>query len=281
MKRWLLSAGMLLAGASLQANADSANAFQMSPVNGQQIAWQCRGEGPKTVLLLAGMGLDVQSTYKNIYRNFAAKGYQICMYDRAGSGQSSPLQAPRPMSALVDELDSLIKDRHWDKPVLVAHSFGGLLARAYLFSHPHGASGLVYADCAHERWYGSLKSALSPDGWAIMENIFKWEKFTHSHEDFEEAVQFLDAHAQPIKVPVTVLSRGLPHNTIRQARMSYSDVDAYNATWDAAQTQFLNDAPDARHVRMHYSSHFVDEQDPWLVIEEIQALLKRVEAKQS
>jgi hypothetical protein len=34
-----------------------------------------------------------------------------------------------------------------------------------------------------------------------------------------------------------------------------------------------------RHVRMRYTTHMFDEQDPWLVLDEIGLLLKRVEAQ--
>jgi hypothetical protein len=57
--------------------------------------------------------------------------------------------------------------------------------------------------------------------------------------------------------------------------MSYIDVDAYNTTWDAAQFMLARSAKDVRHVRMRYAAHLFDDQDPWLVIDEIQLLLKR------
>jgi alpha/beta superfamily hydrolase len=114
--------------------------------------------------------------------------------------------------------------------VLVAHSFGGLIARAYAQAHP-------------------------------------------------EAVQALNAHPGKLNVPVTVLSRGLPYTTIRQAKMSYDDVDAFNTTGDAAQFELATISNDMRHVRMRYTNHMFDEQDPWLVLDELGLLLKRVEAQ--
>jgi hypothetical protein len=80
-----------------------------------------------------------------------------------------------------------------------------------------------------------------------------------------------------LDLPVTVLSRGLPYTAIRQARMSYDDVDAYNTTWDAAQFELAKISPATRHVRMRYANHLFDEQDPWLVLDEINLLLARVD----
>jgi hypothetical protein len=68
-----------------------------------------------------------------------------------------------------------------------------------------------------------------------MDMIISWERDKNSHEDFAEAVQAMNTGGRTLNMPVTVLSRGLPFTTVRQAKMSYDDVDAYNTTWDAAQ----------------------------------------------
>jgi pimeloyl-ACP methyl ester carboxylesterase len=256
--------------------AETAGA-QFARVGNNNLALECRGTGDKTVVLIARMGLDAHATYKNTFRNFSAPGYQICLYDRAGVGKSTPLNAARPLRALADELDGLIKERHWHDVVLVAHSFGGLVARAYAQAHPHGVKGIVFVDCVHESWYPALKQTLSPDGWRIMSMIMDWEKNKNSHEDFAEAVQAMAGSGAKLDLPVTVLSRGLPYTAIRQARMSYDDVDAYNITWDAAQFELARISGDARHVRMRYTNHLFDEQDPWLVLDEINLLLARVD----
>jgi pimeloyl-ACP methyl ester carboxylesterase len=275
MKKWLLAG--FLSVFSLHASAQSAPGEQFSRIGNNKLAWECRGSGAKTVLLIAGMGLDAHATYKNTFRNFSAPGYQICLYDRAGVGKSTSQGTVRPLKALADELDALVRERQWHDLVLVAHSFGGLVARDYAQAHPAEVRGMVFVDSAHESWYPALKKTLSPDGWRIMEMIIDWEKNKNSHEDFAEAAQAMSARGTPLAMPVTVLSRGLPHTTIRQAKMRYEDVDAFNSTWDTSQFELAHISPDTRHVRMRYAAHLFDEQDPWLVIEEIGLLLKRAE----
>ncbi len=80
----------LLSLFSLHAMAAEAPGQQFTSVGANQLAWECRGEGSKTVLLIAGMGLDAHATYKNTFRHFAVPGYQVCLYDRAGVGKSTP-----------------------------------------------------------------------------------------------------------------------------------------------------------------------------------------------
>jgi len=275
MKTWL--AGLLFP-LSLHAVAAEAPGEQFAQVGANRLAWECRGEGGKTVVLIAGMGLDAHATYKNTFRNFSVPGYRVCLYDRAGVGNSTPQNAPRPMRALTDELDGLIRERGWRDVVLVAHSFGGMIARAYVRAHPDTVKGIVFVDSVHESWYPALKRTMSPDGWRIMDMVITWERDTNSHEDFVEAIQAL-AGSRTLDLPVTVLSRGLPYTNIRQAKMSYDDVDAFNTTWDAAQFELAKVSTDTRHMRMRYTAHLFDEQDPWLVLDEIGLLLKRVEAR--
>jgi pimeloyl-ACP methyl ester carboxylesterase len=277
MKRFVTA---VLCGLSLHAVGAELPGEQFAQVGANRLAWECRGEGSKTVLLIAGMGLDAHATYKNIFRNFAAPGYRVCLYDRAGVGKSTPQSTARPLHALADELHGLVQERGWRDVVLVAHSFGGLIARAYAQAHPESVKGIAFVDCVHESWYPALKRAMSPDGWRTMDMIISWERDKNSHEDFPEAVQAMSSGGRTLNMPVTVLSRGLPFTTIRQAKMSYDDVDAYNTTWDAAQFELTKVAGDMRHVRMRYSDHLFDEHDPWLVLDEIGLLIKRVEARQ-
>lgn len=276
MKRCL--AGLLFLS-SLHAVAAEAPGEQFARVGANQLAWECRGEGSKTVVLIAGMGLDAHATYKNTFRHFAVPGYQVCLYDRAGVGRSTPQSAARPLRVLADELDGLVRQRGWRDVVLVSHSFGGMIARAYAQAHPEAVKGIVFVDSVHESWYAGMQRAMSPDGWRTMDMIISWERDKNSHEDFVEAIQALTSPGKRLDLPVTVLSRGLPYTNIRQAKMSYEDVDAFNTTWDAAQFELAKVSPDMRHVRMRYAAHLFDEQDPWLVLEEIGLLVKRVEAR--
>ena len=260
-------------------HAEDKHQYSFVMIDGNKLAYSCSGKGNKTVLLIEGMGLDAHKSFKNIYHNYQADGYQICMYDRAGVGASS-IAKPRVRSVkeLADELNAVVEANKWSHLILVAHSFGGFVARAYTHQYPATVDGILFADSAHESWYYDMKLSMSVAGWKIMENIIEWEKQEHSHEDLVEAVIAAPSFTVPDKLPITVMSRGLPHNTLRQAKMSYADVDAYNAAWNSSQYKLLKLSSNAEHVTMHYSSHFVDENDPWLVLDELYKLQQRVEA---
>ncbi|WP_444916571.1 alpha/beta fold hydrolase [Microbulbifer sp. JMSA003] len=247
-------------------------------VNGKNIGYVCKGTGELTILLVAGMGLNVQSTYKNTFRNIDPANYKVCMYDRAGYGMSTYSDPKvRTMSELADELTTLTEKLEWNKVVLVPHSFGGLVARAFTNQKPEVVKGIVFVDAAHESWYQDMKSSMSREGWKTMEWIMDWERNHHSFEDFEEASSHTSIYSIPSDLPITVMSRGIPHVSIRQTKMSYKDVDTYTKSWDRSQEKLRAITRNAEVVTMMYASHLFDESDPWIVIEHIEKMISKIE----
>ncbi|WP_371379374.1 alpha/beta fold hydrolase [Thalassotalea aquiviva] len=253
------------------------HADEFVEVNEHKIAYVCKGTGELTVVLLAGMGLEVHSTYKNTFRGIEPKNYKVCMYDRAGYGKSAyDNPKVRTMSELVDELEGLSEKLKWQDVILVPHSFGGLVARAFTHKKPEIVKGIVFVDAVHESWYQDLKSSMSSDGWKTMEWIIDWERNHHSFEDFEEASSLSTMYAISADIPVTVMSRGIPHVSIRQTKMSYEDVDAYTNSWNRSQEKLKAITKNTEAVTMKYASHLFDDTDPWIVIEYIEKMVTKV-----
>jgi len=72
---------------------------------------------------------------------------RVCTYDRAWLGWSDPARSPRTTSAIVDDLHALLEAAQISGPyVLVGHSFGGMLVRAYAVRYPVDVAGLVLVD---------------------------------------------------------------------------------------------------------------------------------------
>ncbi len=251
--------------------------YQYAEIGRNKIAFSCEGDGDNTVVLIAGMGLDAHRSFSNIYHNYQSDDYRICMYDRASVGQSTFVEPrARTLAELVEELRKLVQRNGWRNTVLVAHSFGGFIVRGYVNTYPQDVKAVLFADAVGQSWYSSMKKNMTPEGWAIMESVIEWEKRRNSREDYVDALVSLKDSAFPKDLPITVLSRGLPYTTIRQARLSYFDVDVYNTTWDHAQYDLVNLSEDSSHVIMRYSDHFVDDHDPWLVLDELYKLQERV-----
>jgi pimeloyl-ACP methyl ester carboxylesterase len=109
-------------------------------------------------VLVAGGDLDAHASFGRIYHNYKGRG-RICMYDRAGLGQSS-FNSPktRTLKELSTEWHELSQRQQWGSAILVAHSFGGFIARAYASDHPVQVRGLLLLDVAHEDWLPRFES---------------------------------------------------------------------------------------------------------------------------
>jgi pimeloyl-ACP methyl ester carboxylesterase len=270
----VVAGSMLSIGWVRGAAAQDEHVYSFEEIEGNRIAWSCEGSGEPTIALIAGSGLTAHESFGRIYHNYKSAG-RICMYDRAGVGKSTFAHPDsRKLAQLAGELHELAAREKWGRLVLVAHSFGGLVARAYINQYPDDVLGILFLDSQHEDWLPRLKSEMSMADWAILEGVISWTLRT-LHEDIYEAQDAVRTLAFPSALPVTVVSRGLPHTTVRVAGMSYDGVDLFNAEHDALQAKLLTLSSNTEHRVARYSSHMVNDTDPLLVIEEIGKLVER------
>jgi pimeloyl-ACP methyl ester carboxylesterase len=230
--------------------------------------------------MMAGMGLDAHASFKNTFHNAEPDNYRLCFYERAGTGKSAYKEPKvRKIIELVEEMEQFTLKVGMDELVLVPHSFGGFVARAFTNRNPNKVKGIVFVDAAHESWYADMKSSMSANAWKTMELIMDWERNQHSFEDFAEASSHSDLYSIRADMPVIVMSRGIPHVSIRQTKMSYQDVDVYTNSWNRSQQQLKKISNDVQPVTMHYASHLFDETDPWIVIDNIDKMVLKVTTK--
>ena len=78
----------------------------------------------------------------------------VCSYDRAGFGWSNSSRTPRTPHELARELHSLLSTAGLQPPfVLVGHSYGGLVVRAFASQFPQETAGLILVDAlSHREW---------------------------------------------------------------------------------------------------------------------------------
>ncbi|HEX6698553.1 MAG TPA: alpha/beta fold hydrolase, partial [Solirubrobacteraceae bacterium] len=116
---------------------------------GARLFLDCRGDGPRTVVLDSGLGVDANATWAGV-RPAVARFARVCQYDRAGMGASPPGPRPRTSQRMVDELHALLRAAGVRPPyVLVGASFGGLNAQLFASEHPREVAGVVLVDGLH------------------------------------------------------------------------------------------------------------------------------------
>jgi pimeloyl-ACP methyl ester carboxylesterase len=130
-------------------------------VNGIQLAYDRRGEGPPLVLL-HGFPLDhhVWDEVVSLLENT----FDVILPDLRGFGESTTVDTPYSMDDYASDVVDLLDQLGIRKAALVGHSMGGYVALAFVRLYPERISGLglvssqVLAD-APERKEGRHKSA--------------------------------------------------------------------------------------------------------------------------
>lgn len=113
---------------------------------------RCAGEGTPAVILEAGIAAS--SVTWSLVQPRIAEMTRACSYDRAGLAWSDAISTHRSIDALAQELHVMLTNAEIAPPyVLVAHSFGALVIRAFARACPADVAGLVFVDPLHpEEW---------------------------------------------------------------------------------------------------------------------------------
>lgn len=103
--------------------------------------------GSGTPAVIFESGIAGSSLSWTLVQPEVAKFTRTASYDRAGLGWSDPGSEPRSLDRSAGELRALLGAAGIPPPyILVGHSYGGLLMRAFAAMHPAGVVGLVLVD---------------------------------------------------------------------------------------------------------------------------------------
>jgi len=130
-----------------------------------ELHYRKTGNGPKTVVILHGLF----GSSKNWVSNAAALDDVATVYsvDLRNHGDS-PHAATHSLQELTDDVMSFIAAHDLDRPVLIGHSMGGLVAIVCALTNPAMVGGVVIVDIApkfyprgHEREFEALRLDVS------------------------------------------------------------------------------------------------------------------------
>jgi pimeloyl-ACP methyl ester carboxylesterase len=114
-------------------------------VGGHRLHAVCRGDGTPVVVLESGIAASSLSWA--LVQPAVAKFTRVCAYDRAGLAWSDVPSCARTFTRIIDELAAVLAQMAPHGPyVLVGHSFGSFVVRAYAARHPERVVGIVLVD---------------------------------------------------------------------------------------------------------------------------------------
>jgi pimeloyl-ACP methyl ester carboxylesterase len=263
---------------------------------GRKMYLECRGSGNPTVILESGYrndseiwSADVEPGTRSVFAE-VAKFTRVCAYDRPGTfldpdhfGRSTPVAMPRTARDLVSDLYTLLQAARVPGPyVFAAHSFGGIFARLYASTYPDEVVGMVLVDALSEK----VKPGLTPEQWKFYVN-FGFTKPTPGLEKYKD-IETLDVNAsldqiekaatsQPLRpMPLFVLTQGQPFDLSPWQPLPADFPGTLDKAWHAAQDRLATLAPNARHKIATKSSHYIQIQEPQLVIDAIRQVVEAV-----
>lgn len=232
-------------------------------VGERRLSINCSGQRSEnaTVVLMPGGGEPAKNWTKvqAEVANFA----HVCSYDPGGSGDSDKTAEPQAADEFVDDLHALLKAAGERKPfVLVANSLAGIFARRFATRFPEEAAAFVFVDSSHEEQAWRLHE-IDPGGPPLSDKFARMGFFITPG-------QRLDWRTE---LPLIVLARGKPFP--RTGQLTEEQFAKWDQIWGAMQHDLATHSPKGEYRRAANSGHFIDLDEPELVVQAIRDVCRR------
>ncbi len=220
------------------------------------------------VVFVSGLGDDHQGWKKVVHGMTSVSTFR---YDRLGSGRSAWREQPRNPEFIARELHQLLRVAKAKPPyILVGHSLGGVYVRTFYMLYPKDVAGLVLVDPSDSLFPTRLESALPREefvAWKAIRDrnlangtVPSQREVAASEENNERLTRLR------IRVPIVVLTamRVIAGNPAMSA--------VGRQTWCQLHEEWLQSQPNATHVLVDDSTHYIHDKSPTSVIAAIDAV---------
>ncbi|HJP86164.1 MAG TPA: alpha/beta fold hydrolase [Gemmatimonadaceae bacterium] len=261
------------------AGAASAQTHTAIDIGGRSLDIVRLGRGNPPVIFEVGLA-DSLDTWIPVAQAISRFTTAIA-YSRAGFGRSDPSPDGYSVRHEAADLHELLHRLGLRPPyVLVARSYGGIIARLYTSLYPSDVGGLVLVDATHEQQverFGQLDSTYPGAFRAYYDSVLRTMGVTPEAAEIRETMRIQAAGAVDGLKP-------LPDLPIAVLTSMRSDPDAsyVNGTarghevWRELHDEWFRRSRDGIHIETTRSGHDIQNTEPQLVISAIQFVLERV-----
>lgn len=255
-------------------------------VSGKKQHIKVIGTGDPTIVFVTGLA-EPLTNYDSIQKVFS-KVTRTFSYDRAGLGKSEPISVERSIDNMAQELKQILERDKINPPyLLVGHSLGGMIIRYYNYLYPDNVVGLFLIDPASEKYDDEVRKGLSQKEiktidsldyvltpWTRDERVplairSEYQNFKTKDKELIKNVKF------PTDKPVTIVSSARYSDAERKEQLSQREVDL----WVKLHNEWTIEASQIRHVITEKSGHYIHNEEPDLIIKELQIMLNKLKTK--
>jgi pimeloyl-ACP methyl ester carboxylesterase len=246
---------------------------QTTEIAGARLEYVSAGTGRPVIVFLSGYGADIDASWGKVYTE-AAKLSSVLVYNRFGYGGSDKVEKAQTGAAIVATLRTLLKKKELPPPyVLVGHSLGGVYANLFARQYPQEVSGVVLIDSSHpdqEKMRRGREGMLQRTVVAMLYGIDSLlHRSRHSEvTSFDETAVQIDKAGPFPAVPLVVITAGR-EAPAWLAGPEWARIHREN------QLKLAALSPLARQVIARDSGHFVQNDEPELVLQALREVVEK------
>ena len=197
--------------------------------NDVKIYYEIVGDTARAPLLLLNGGPGLSHEYLREMRALAPYA-QLVFYDQRGTGNSDKAdRATYTMDANVEDLENLRRGLGFERVRVLGHSWGGILAQAYILKYPDAVTKLILADTFSsigdlQATFDRMLAAVPPETRAL-------------YEKYERAGLYRDGDTYPpeyqaaLEVAYQGIYISIPPPEYLQNSFSRIAYDVYRVMW--------------------------------------------------
>ncbi|PYE35129.1 pimeloyl-ACP methyl ester carboxylesterase [Idiomarina fontislapidosi] len=242
-------------------------------VKGYDLEYEVAGKGSEVILLEAGGGSGM-SDWDPVFKKMSEHA-KVIRYSRVGNGHSTAIKQHFTSRDYADHASILLTELGVQQPVIfIAHSYGGSVARDFAAAYPEQIKALMMLDPSSEHDVDILRAIDLEKGNQEIAEIKladMKEGMSNQYLDFwskRPLPDYPEIKDMPVTVIASVRTMENPPNLFF--------TDQGRKMWGELWQAWANAFPQGKSVLTEKSGHFVQFDEPELVMSELLALMQRL-----